>query len=393
MIFPFLRLTLVSSHRVGIPLLPFLIGLALAGCRPSPQTTADGGTPPEQPMEQPARAAAEHNAAPEPLPAGRPRLRFTSGVRAILEDRRGNTWFASHSEGVARLAGDSMHYYSVEDGLAHNQVRSLYEAANGWVWFECGRGLSIYDGQRIRPAPAARYDQPEWATGPHDLWFKENAMVGTTALEGRPGAYRWDGRTLSYKPFSPFGVRWDTSASVSTPFVRGRNGRIWIGTYGGVVGYDGVRFDVINAERLEAAGIDAQLHVRAIAEDRAGNLWIGNNGSGVIRYDGTGFQYFSADHNLLPAAPAGAPGLSLPRPTLNHVFAVTEAPNGDVWFGDRDSGAWRFDGDTVVNYGTDAGLSVPHIWQIYPARNGELWFALADGSVHRFTGSGFERIF
>ena len=77
------------------------------------------------------------------------RLKYTTGVRSILEDSKGNIWFGSHQEGVCLLHNGELEYFTIENGLSDNQVRNIYEDENGFIWFECGKGLSRYDGHQI----------------------------------------------------------------------------------------------------------------------------------------------------------------------------------------------------------------------------------------------------
>ncbi|MBY0457599.1 MAG: hypothetical protein K2V38_09700, partial [Gemmataceae bacterium] len=51
-------------------------------------------------------------------------LRFEA-VRSILEDSKGNFWFGSWKEGVCRFDGESFTYFTMEDGLSDNQIRSI----------------------------------------------------------------------------------------------------------------------------------------------------------------------------------------------------------------------------------------------------------------------------
>ena len=55
------------------------------------------------------------------------RLRFEHGVRSIFEDSKGNFWFGTWQEGVARFDGKKLTYFTVEDGLDRNQVRNVFE--------------------------------------------------------------------------------------------------------------------------------------------------------------------------------------------------------------------------------------------------------------------------
>jgi ligand-binding sensor domain-containing protein len=68
------------------------------------------------------------------------RLKYTTGVRSILEDSKGNIWFGSYNEGACLLHNGELQYFTTENGLSDNQVRSVYEDKNGIIWFECGEG-------------------------------------------------------------------------------------------------------------------------------------------------------------------------------------------------------------------------------------------------------------
>src|SRR5688500_12757751 len=139
------------------------------------------------------------NSAPNDRAIGPPaRLRFET-VRSILEDSKGNYWFGSWNEGVCRFDGKSLTYFSVEDGLSDNQIRSIHEDRNGVVWFEGGVGISGFDGEKIITPTSRNYNsKDDWKLGTGDLWFKEDGEVGATDLEARPGVYRYDGKTFTY---------------------------------------------------------------------------------------------------------------------------------------------------------------------------------------------------
>jgi ligand-binding sensor domain-containing protein len=72
-------------------------------------------------------------------------LKFTSGIRAILQDRNGNYWFGSHNEGVSYYNGKSFEYFTTNEGLSDNQIRSIQEDKNGKILFGTAKGVSVYD--------------------------------------------------------------------------------------------------------------------------------------------------------------------------------------------------------------------------------------------------------
>ena len=77
------------------------------------------------------------------------KLKFTSGIRSIYQDSKGNYWFGSHQEGVCLFNGDSLTYFTTEDGLSDNQVRTIQEDKKGTIWFGTGNGISCYNGKEI----------------------------------------------------------------------------------------------------------------------------------------------------------------------------------------------------------------------------------------------------
>lgn len=322
------------------------------------------------------------------------RLKYTNGVRSILEDSKGNIWFGSHNEGLCLLQHGQLHYFTTESGLSDNQVRSIYEDKNGLIWFECGRGLSNYDGQKIIVYNERNYDaRIQWKLTDSDLWFKGDETAGYNKLEGNPGLYQYDGKNLYYRTLplkSKAGE--ENSYSVSTPFVKSKNGTVWFGTYSALVGYDGKQFKIFNNDSLRFNGTTESLHIRCIMEDSKGNLWIGNNsggskigGIGVLKYDGKEFNQFTKQHQLRKEDTNGN--------SLDRVFSIGEDTLGHIWFGTVESGVWRYDGHTIKNFTKKDGLDGDFIWIIYKSKAGELWFAGGPNGVYRFNGKTFERIY
>ncbi|HEY6434946.1 MAG TPA: two-component regulator propeller domain-containing protein, partial [Ignavibacteriaceae bacterium] len=256
-------------------------------------------------------------------------LKYTTGVRSILEDSRGNIWFGSYNEGVCLLQNGKFQYFTTENGLSNNQVRSIYEDKNGIIWFECGIGLSNYDGQKLTVYKERNYDSiNKWQLTGSELWFKSDPTVGFNKLEKDPGVYQYDGKNLYYRtfPIKPKSGE-ENSYSISTPFVKSKNGMVWFGTYRVLIGYDGKQFKMFNNDSLGLDSATEFLHIRCILEDSKGNLWIGNNsggsaigGIGVLKYDGKEFIHFTKQHQLRKEDTKGN--------SLDRVFSIGEDASG-----------------------------------------------------------------
>jgi ligand-binding sensor domain-containing protein len=314
------------------------------------------------------------------------RLKYTSGIRSVLEDSKGNTWFGSYSEGVCLLRNGKLQYFTTENGLSNNQVRNIYEDKNGIIWFECGKGLSIYDGVRVAVYEKYHYASVnEWKLNKNDIWFKGYESEGYNKNEKYPGVYQYDGQKLSYRLF-PVAYRPQDGFKyyISTSSVEGKNGTTWFGAYGALVGYNGLDFLIFDNKRLGLTAETGLLHIRSILGDKNGNIWIGNNGMGVLRYDGKEVVDFTAQYKLKKKYTKGN--------SLEKVFSIGEDDAGNIWFGTVGSGVWRYNGVYVKNFTEKDGLKSKHIWTIYKSKQGEMWFGGASPSgVYRFNGSSFER--
>lgn len=52
--------------------------------------------------------------------------------------------------------------------------------------------------------------------------------------------------------------------------------------------------------------------------------------------------------------------MSLPG-TLEQVFTIEEDRQGNIWFGDRDAGIWKYDGENMLNY--TRRMNLPMFWR------------------------------
>jgi signal transduction histidine kinase/ligand-binding sensor domain-containing protein len=143
-----------------------------------------------------------------------------------------------------------------------------------------------------------------------------------------------------------------------TAIVQTRDGYLWLGTYGGLVRFDGVRFarfDSSTTPELRSS------RITSLYEDLEGTLWIGNETGELTRYKNGSFEAFGAEN----------------RGKAKKVFAMASDESNDLWVLDEDGLLKRArDGTTLspaigaapgqMSFAVDANR---HIWV---AREGKL---------------------
>jgi ligand-binding sensor domain-containing protein/signal transduction histidine kinase len=250
-----------------------------------------------------------------------------------------------------------------------------------------------------RAPPWHAKDMVQYSFESHGLDLGLPGTVVTAAIQTQDG-YLWVGTPSGLGRFD--GVRFAGFPASDTPglpsdliycFREDRNGVLWIGTGMGLVRVADGRFTL--------AGFDNR-PVRALAEDGAGNLWVGTWGDGVHVLRNGRFEPFKPEgmpadlrvHALLIDAQeqvwiapekgrgvlrAGRQGPLKPLDggdvTLGEVLTIGESPGGTLWFGTRHDGLFRLQHGRLARHGASEGIGSAPVFEIRPARAGGLWLA------------------
>jgi PAS domain S-box-containing protein len=141
------------------------------------------------------------------------------------------------------------------------------------------------------------------------------------------------------------------------------DGYLWMGTRAGVSRFDGVRFTTFDdRDRTQLR----ENEVWSLAEGKDGSVWIATYGGGVSRFKDGAFTIYTAAEGLASD------------------FATTAlaGSDGSVWIG-TDGGLSRFHNDRIVNYTVKDGLSHDSIRGLYLDADGTVWIGTAGGRVNR----------
>jgi signal transduction histidine kinase/streptogramin lyase len=333
-------------------------------------------------------------------------------ITALGHDSEGNLWVGGESAGLMRIVRNGFLTYTQADGLITDRVTQILEDHDGDL---CVAGndlaahrafIGCFDGQKFQPVSyPANYRWPwvplmqdhsgEWWMAGRDLVrlgripvrqmaearpkeifalkgrlegneiyriFEDSAGGIWLSTSGRSnGVAHWDARTgLQVLP----STNGPEEQSVSA-FAEDRAGDIWLGLYGGgVVRYGGGIFTQYGKQNGIPAG-----HVSSLYVDDAGRLWIGTLEGGMARIDSPSAEHpatriYDATHGL----------------TSDFVTCITADQWGRIYAG-TGRGIDRLDPatDRVIHYTTNDGLANDTPTRSWRDRRGQLWFGSTKG--------------
>jgi signal transduction histidine kinase/ligand-binding sensor domain-containing protein len=238
---------------------------------------------------------------------------FEKNIRynIIIEDSEHNIWVGSEGQGLFRIQPQTIHVYSVTQGLAGANIYPILRARNGDMWIGTWpAGLTL---------------------------FRDGTFKTYTPKDGLPG--------------------------LVSALAEDDAGNLWIGTYGGLV--------VLAHGQIHKAknvGKDLPL-VQAIYKLHDGSLLLGTP-KGIYRYSET-----NQNPELWLKASVGIP--------IGDVRVIIESRNGDIWFGGF-SGLTRIHNGVMAHFTEPEGLPSNNVRSIYEDSEGVLWIGTYDGGLGRY---------
>jgi signal transduction histidine kinase/ligand-binding sensor domain-containing protein len=137
--------------------------------------------------------------------------------------------------------------------------------------------------------------------------------------------------------------------------VQGPDGYLWLGTFGGLVRFDGLRFTLM--ERTDSAGTRHVDRVLALAVGVDGSLWIGTENAGLMRRkDGDYEVYTTAD---------GLPD--------DQITALHASGDGELWIETAHVGLTRFADGRFETLRDVDGEPFGPVASVTGDRDGRLW--------------------
>ena len=253
--------------------------------------------------------------------------------------------------------------WSASTGFAQQNVMSITETRDGYLWLGTTEGLVRFDGVRFTvfdksntPAIAQNY-----------IWVLVEDREGTLWI----GTY--GGGLLEYRngQFRRYGTGDGLAHEMVQALHQTRDGSLWIGTNAGLSRLRDGRFTTYG----RGHGLPSE-NVRALHEDESGTLWVGTVGGLARRV---------AEEAFVPQATEGRGGPETGRP----VYAFAEARDGTLWIAVQGVGVNRLRHGVLTSFTTADGLSNASVHTMRVDRHDNLWVGTLGGGLNRFDGRRF----
>ncbi len=301
-----------------------------------------------------------------------------NSIGAVHQDAKGNHWFGSATNGVYRYDSTTLRRFTVSDGLASDQIRSIQEDAAGNLYFDTPAGVSIFNGKRFSTLVPVRSPVDQWKRRSGDLWFK--GPTGTNSV------LRYDGTALYRLEFSDIHPGTYSAAHTVYSIYNDPKGNLWFGTEsGGVFCFNGTTLHRIVEEELGPLKDGRVPAIRSILEDADGYLWFSNV---EYQYRITKNDKASLEYQRVQRVPAS----DRQQTTLPYYTSATTV-NKELWMTAYNEGVWHFDGRTLTVQPISKNGRKIQLMSIYRDRSGVLWLGTDNDGVYVMKGKSFVKFY
>lgn len=180
-----------------------------------------------------------------------------------------------------------------------------------------------------------------------------------TALDTLAGSILDTERKITQYSHQAWTSEEDLPSRAILSITQGPRGYLWLGTFEGLVRFDGLDFSVYNT--ANTAGLQSN-SIWAVLLDSNGCLWIGTNGGGLTRYANGTFTHFGKAEGLIDGV----------------VRSLAEDAFGHLWIGTVNA-LVRFDGENFETFTEEDGLPHNSIISLACDASNQLWVGTSSG--------------
>lgn len=298
-------------------------------------------------------------------------------IHSLLHDNEGNLWLGTYTTGLVRLKPSRITTLTTRNGLPENKIQTVLSEENGQLWVGAGRsGLALIeqennsfklirtitnkDGLSNNNVQTLYREKDEHAN--RVLWVGTASGLNRITMPGKPT------NKIVIAIFNNFEGKTREKRHITAIF-RDHSGQLWVGTARGLFRWDDPSRAFVSCV---IGGHPFTHHVRVITGSNQGGVFIGARG-GLFKVRD-------------PSAPSpvfiGITGPGTDPDSYYDVTAVLEDSRGDLWVGTNGSGLIRLKKGEPKNrtvFTTHNGLPSNYIFSIHEDNRGGLWMSSYKG--------------
>jgi len=292
-------------------------------------------------------------------------------VQSIVEDPQGNVWFGTY-KGLNKYDGSTLESFTKKDGLPDDNIQVLAVDAQGMVWIGTKKGLCMCDGNRIIPYAKKHALSENKIT----QIFKDDSghlWIGGEFSNKYGFLYEYDGDSLI-----SFNKVAGNDMKPVHKIAQGNQGEIWVFTKGKKDDFifrymDHAWVAYGSGPGLPVSNYKSLREIDEVLFDQGGDVWCAScersidgkiTGHGcLMRFDGEQWKTYSNKDGYQ---------------TGFGISSLAEDKDGNIWVGNN-KGASRFDGSQWTNYTKQSQIPVFFVISMVKDKQENLWLGTAFG--------------
>lgn len=314
-------------------------------------------------------------------------------VLSVFQNDDGVMWFGTNGGGITKYDGRSYEYINDKDGLADNVVYCIAKDKRGRILIGTYNGLSVYDPQKKQNKIKNYTIKNGLSDNPiFSILFDEN---GVAFLGTGKGISTFNDTTCK-----PLAIDKKLDSSKVFHLFKDSNKTLWCSTLGNgvfcyngkstknfttqnglqndavfsVLEYENNKFWVFTGEGLSELHNDKLRHINPANIDSTATYYSGFFDKEKNLWIGTTNGLLKQSHNGTVSVFKKQNGL-----VDNSIWKIFQDKESNIWFASDQNGISKLAGERFFMYTTKDGLLFDQVKKIYQSRSGDLWIGSKQG--------------
>ena len=267
-------------------------------------------------------------------------------ITEIFEDEDGFIWIGYDKNGMIKFKnGEIINHFTKENGLPSNNVRAISQDKNGNILIGTDAGFSIMKNEK--------FENFDFTNGIGNGYVSEIIVFGNSIWIGTSGGEIsvFNGKKFKALHFDIFTNTYWNGMNINV-IKKDNNDNIWIGSEGGLLKYNGIKFEIFRTEN----GLPSNVVKDILLDDNG--VWVATS-KGLVNIKNERVIVVISDQ----------------KDELNFtsINSISKSKDG-IYFISTGKGVYKYDPNSFKTISASEGLEPNEvIWDIIMDNDGFLW--------------------